>query len=150
MWYVKVLLTREIWRTAYLWCRYSIKDGWTWPCSSSPRWSVIVFWISGKHHYGKKDNLNCDFLFGRIFEPRFCIQKCQSAVQPTIARWNVDREKYRPWAGMPFSHTSTASNPLSLVIHVYHVLAAGFLFFSKQVWLIKAMSHLYDVLHLLQ
>lgn len=98
----------------------------------------------------KKDNLNCDFLFGRIFEPRFCIQKCQSAVQPTIARWNVDREKYRPWAGMPFTHTSTASNPLSLVIHVYHVLAAGFLFFSKQVWLIKAMSRLYDVLHLLQ
>ena len=74
----------------------------------------------------KKDNSDCDFLFGRIFEPWVCIQKCQSAVQPTITQWNVDREKYRPWAGMPFSHTSTANNPLSLVIHVYHVLAAVF------------------------
>lgn len=66
-----------------------------------------------------------------------------------MERWNVDREKYRPRTGMPSSPTSTASNPLSLVTHVCHDLAAGF-YLSKQVWLIKVMSHLYNVLHLLQ
>lgn len=66
-----------------------------------------------------------------------------------MERWNVDREKYRPQTGMPFSHMSTASNPLSLVTYVCHDLDAGF-YLSKQVWLIKTMSHLYNILYLLQ
>lgn len=47
--------------------------------------------------------------------------------------WSVDRERYQPQPAMPSSHTSTASNPLSLVTHACHDLAAGF-HLSKQVW----------------
>lgn len=147
MWCVKVPLTGGL-RAAYLGQVFHRKGldlttqlFSTLKCYSSLNLRKTPVW--------KKDNLNSSFLLGRLLKPWFCLWKCRSAMQPTVELWNVDREKFRPRTGMSLSHTSTASNPLLLVTHVCHDLAAGF-YLSKQVWLIKVISHLYSVLHLLQ